>query len=458
MRNVTIICIAAIAMLSLTLIAHAQTGNEIVRELKSNPVYVSPSMEGSADPAQLGSLVSRLKPFNTYIVVVRSVTGGASQQDKLAKWLRAQLKVNNGVVIVLSQQRVRASSDRRTPDSINAAFASTKSLFQAGNFTAGLAAFAEGIASAPATSRPISTGIAAPVNLWPFVGGVVLVGGVAWVVIRRKRMQAVRQMSDNLKPKQSQVVDKIMALDRDIQFLPASEDTLLAQEERQASAELLEKSTNLLNTASRAEQVWRAEELLDRAVERTHRSELFVQRAKGQKVEIPAESVQDKIRDKKEFRLNGCFFCSKPEGMNMEPVDMNLGDTQKRVYACHECAEKVKRGEQPLMATIADGDTRRPWYEANDYDPRNQYGSYGGMDMLSMMVMSDIMFSGWGHGGYGGYGNQGGWGDNSGGFGGGNDSSGTDTDFGNMDFGGDSGGGDFDIGDIGGGDIGGGDF
>ncbi len=457
MKKSVVSCLTMMLALLIVNTAMAQTGNEIVRALKSNPVYISPSMEGTADVAKLESVVSKLKPFNTYIVVVRNVNGGSTRLDQLSKWLRTQVGVKNGVVIVLSQTGVRASSDRRTPDDVTSVFQSTRSLYTRGDATAFLTAFAEGIAAARATSQPISTGIAGPINLWPAVGGIALLGGVAWVVVRRNRMKAVRQFADNLKPKQTQVVDKIMSLDRDIQFLPTSEDALLAQEERQTSAELLEKSTALINTASRAEQVWRAEELLDRAIERTHRSELYVQRAKGEKVDVPKESVEEKMRDKKEFRLNGCFFCSKPEGVNMEPVEMTLGNTQKRVYACHDCAEKVKRGEQPLMATISSGDRRRPWYEADDYDPRYQYGSYGGMDMFSMMVMSDIMFGGWGHAGYG---NNGGWNDNSGGFGDGN--SGADNvDFGNTDFGGDAGGGDFDIGGFDGGDIGdigGGDF
>ncbi len=451
------IVVSCLTILLAMLIAHAgvaQTGNELVRALKSNPVYISPSMEGTADAAALTAVANRLKPFNTYIVVVRNVSGGSTRLDQLSKWLRAQVGVKDGVVIVLSQTGVRASSDRRTPDDVNAVFRATKSLYKSDDATAFLTAFAEGIASARATSQPIGTGYKAPVNLLPVAGGLALFGVGAWVIVRRNRMKAVRQFATNLKPKQTQVVDKIMSLDRDIQFLPTSEDALLAQEERQTSAELLEKSTALINTASRADQVWRAEELLDRAIERTQRSELYVQRAKGQKVEIPKESVQDKMRDKKEFRLNGCFFCSKPDGLNMEPVEMTLGNTQKRVYACHECAEKVKRGEQPEMATVADGDRRRPWYDADDYDPRYQYGSYSGMDMVSMMVMSNIMFGGFGHGGYH---DNGGWNDNSGGFGDGQGGS-DNVDFGDTDFGGDAGGGDFDIGGFDGGDIGGGDF
>ena len=448
----------------LNMVCQAQTGNDIVRLLKQDPVYISPSMETVVDRNSLKNVVSEMKPFNVNFVIVRNVQGGSGQMQLLSKWLFTQVGVDNGVVIVMAQNGVRAFSDRRTPDGITAAFQETKSLYRADNATAFLVAFAKNIEQSPATSQPISTGMKAPVNLWPPIAVLAIIGGVGWVIVRRNRMNHVRQLAAGLKGKESQVVDGIMALDKELQFVKNSEDSLLAQEERQAAAEMLDKCSKRLNSASRPEEVWSVDEHLDRAIERIHRADLYLQRAKGAKVDIPAESIQDKMRDKREFRLNGCFFCSKPDGLNMEPVEITLGNTQKRVYACHDCAERVRRGEEPMIASVDVGNQRRPWYDVQDYDPRYQYGRYDGMDMISMMVISDMMFGGWHHGyhnsGWSNYGNYGGnFGDsyNDSGNDSGNDSN---ADFGNVDFGGDAGGGNFDMGDIGdiGGDIGGGDF
>ncbi|TDB77786.1 hypothetical protein E1264_37275 [Actinomadura sp. KC216] len=135
-----------------------------------------------------------------------------------------------------------------------------------------------------------------------------------------------------------------------------------------------------------------------------------------------------------------CFF-NPQHGPSVEDVLWAPpGGVERSVPACAADAQAVLKGTDPDVRMVPSGGTRRPYWDAGPaYGPYagGYYYGYGGIDLLSGMMigtmLGSMMSGGWG-GGYGGdvAGGAGADGDIGGGW-----------DFGGGDFGGGFGGGDF---------------
>lgn len=130
-----------------------------------------------------------------------------------------------------------------------------------------------------------------------------------------------------------------------------------------------------------------------------------------------------------------CFF-NPQHGPSVKDVTWAPpGGVARSVPACEADAEAVLHGHAPDVRMVPYGDGRRPYWDAGPaYGPYagGYYSSYGGMDLISGMMigtmLGSMMNGGWGGdgGGMGGFGDGGGGGD-----------------FGSGDFGDFGGGGDF---------------
>ncbi|WP_207946979.1 hypothetical protein [Actinomadura sp. 7K507] len=135
-----------------------------------------------------------------------------------------------------------------------------------------------------------------------------------------------------------------------------------------------------------------------------------------------------------------CFF-NPQHGPSVKDVTWAPpGGVARSVPACEADAEAVLHGTDPDIRMVPSGGVRRPYWDAGPaYGPYagGYYRGYGGMDMLSGMMVGTMLGSMM-FGGFGGYG-----GDAMSGFGGDGGDIGGGWDFGSGDFGGGGGFGDF---------------
>ncbi|XRQ05768.1 hypothetical protein ACN3XK_55910 [Actinomadura welshii] len=134
-----------------------------------------------------------------------------------------------------------------------------------------------------------------------------------------------------------------------------------------------------------------------------------------------------------------CFFNPQHGPSVKDVMWAPPGGTPREVPACEADAQAVEHGTDPDVRMVPAGGGRRPYWDAGPaYGPYagGYYRGYGGMDLLSGMMIGTMLGSMMG--GFGGYGDPG-----MGGFGGDGGDIGGGWDFGSGDFGGGFGGGDF---------------
>ncbi|TDC69316.1 hypothetical protein E1200_08995 [Actinomadura sp. GC306] len=135
-----------------------------------------------------------------------------------------------------------------------------------------------------------------------------------------------------------------------------------------------------------------------------------------------------------------CFFNPQHGPSVKDVLWAPPGGTARSVPACAADAEALQHGADPDVRMVPYGGGRRPYWDAGPaYGPYagGYYRGYGGMDLLSGMMIGTMLGSMMG--GFGGYGG----GDAMGGFGGDGGDIGGGWDFGSGDFGGGGGFGDF---------------
>ncbi|TDE30952.1 hypothetical protein E1289_17845 [Actinomadura sp. 6K520] len=128
-----------------------------------------------------------------------------------------------------------------------------------------------------------------------------------------------------------------------------------------------------------------------------------------------------------------CFFNPQHGPSAKDVLWAPPGGTARSVPACAADAEALRHGADPDVRMVPYGGGRRPYWDAGPaYGPYagGYYRGYGGVDMLSGLMVGTMLGSMMG--GFGGYGG----GDAMGGFGGDGGDVGGGWDFGSGDFGG----------------------
>lgn len=394
------ILILAIALLASATWAQVGTRAEdvVVDALLRGDVYVAPQVAGAVDEARLQRIAQRLRPFQVKFVV--APLRDRQTRDQWAQQLRRVLNIREGAVIVLVPRMegirggVSASSGVIPPREIERLVQSRLAVFTGQGYTEGLEQLAAALRDHYVQERRGDTlGTVALIG----IPAALVLGGVAWVL--RRRAQEVARLRARLQEDRARVLEGIEYLDGYLDVLPEGDDASRAREHRQKAAELQAQAVAVMEKAKRPQDLWRAEHLLDRAQMSIEKAKKYILRAGGdtsirveeEETEPLATGAQVWIRPND--RTYACFFCSKPPTLGeLQPVEVTIGEQTRKVWACTECAEQLRRGETPAMRVYRDGDRVRPWYEHPDYDPYRDYGRpYPGMDLLSWLLLANIL-------------------------------------------------------------------
>lgn len=370
----------------------------VVEALSRSDVYVAPQLAGTVNEQRLQQVANELKPFTVKFVIVP--LRDRRIRDKWATALRQYLDVRNGVVIVLVpkvdglQGGVSASGDVIPAQEITSIVRANVRAFTTDGYTQGLEVLARAFHQHVSAQRRD-----AALNTVALIGipAVLVLGGVAWVV--RRRAQEVARLKARLRDLRAQVLEGIEYLDGYIDVLPEGEDASRAREHRQRAAELQAQAGELIDNAKRPEHLWRAEHLLDKARMSVEKAKKYILRAGGdtsiRMEEEPQEHVAEEapVMIRPNERTYACFFCSKPPTLGeLQPVEVTVGEQTRKVWACEDCAEQLRRGETPAIRVIRDGERTCPWYDVPDYDPYRDYGRpYPGMDWVSLLLLGSIL-------------------------------------------------------------------
>ncbi len=371
----------------------AETMDQLVETLKRDALFVTRRMEPRVDRNALTQAAERLKPFEVKFIVVYSIPSTVGDASRLARLVRQNLNIQNGVVIVATAKGVRASSSVLTGSQMTQAFQAVATRFSASNYTDGLIAYAEEmhrmVTDARTRQRQTNT--------------VLLVGVGAVVVLavsasRRRKQREMTRLTRRAREVRARLMDAITAIDNELDVLMIGPHRDRAMDLRQTAAIELEQASTLMERATKPAELWKALDLLETADDRLRKARMHVRDAGGH-IEEPETMYSAQQTDASpipEIHLDGCFFCSKPTSVQpMQPVTLSQPDGDRRVWACTDCAEQLKRGERPQMRVFRDGDRVTPWYDRPGYDPQRDYGR-GGLDLVDMMILGSIFSGGWG--------------------------------------------------------------
>ncbi len=371
----------------------AETMDQLVETLKQSPVFVTRRMEPRVDRNALTQAAERLAPFQVKFIVVYSIPSTVGDASRLARLVRQNLNIQDGVVIVATATGVRASSTVLTGPQMTRAFQTVASRFSTTNYTDGLVAYAEEmhrtVADARARSKQTTT---------VFLAGVGLVVIFAVGASRKRRQREMTRLTRRAREVRARLMDAITAIDSELDVMMVGPYRDRAMDLRQSAALGLEQASALMEQAVKPSELWKALDLLETADDQLRKARMHVRDGGGhieepESADTPAQPGAPVIPD---IRLDGCFFCSKPQSMQpMQPVTLSQPDGDRRVWACSDCAQQLSRGERPQMRVFRDGDRVTPWYDRPGYDPNRDYGR-GGMDLVDMMILGSIFSGGWG--------------------------------------------------------------
>lgn len=392
-----LLCFALMTGIALAQVS-TRAEDVVIEALSQRDVYVAPQLAGVVDEQRLQQVATELKPFTVKFVV--APLRDASVRNAWAAGLRRYLNIRNGVVIVLTPKApgvrggVSASSDVISKTEINRIVEANIQTFTTQGYTQGLERLARALREHVSAKQ---RGAVLNTTLLIGIPAVLVIGGVAWVI--RRRAREVARLKVRLQDLRAQVLEGIEYLDGYLDVLPEGEDASRAREHRQRAAELQAQAGQLIDNARRPEELWRAEHLLDKAQMSVQKAKKYILRAGGDTSIHVEEELQEPVAEEASVMISpndrtyACFFCSKPPTLGeLQPVDVTVGEQTRKVWACEECAERLRRGETPAIRVIREGDHARPWYEVPDYDPYRDYGRpYPGMDWMSLLLLGSIL-------------------------------------------------------------------
>jgi hypothetical protein len=370
----------------------ARVEDAVIDTLLRADVYVAPGLESAVDAARLQQVANELKPFTTKFAVVP--LRDRQTRDRWATGLRLQLNIDDGAVLVLVpkmpnlQGGVSVSSGVLPTAQVEQVVRQHLTAFSQQGYTEGLARLARALRDRYVSERrQRALGTVALVGI-PVA---LVLGGVGWVL--RRRAQEVARLRMQLQEMRAQVLEGIEYLDGYLDVLPDGEDATYAREHRQRAAELQSEAVQLMESAKRPQQLWRAEHLLDKAQISVEKAKKYILRAGGDTTIQVEEEPAEPLRVVPNDRTYACFFCSKPPTLGeLQLAEVTIGEETRKVWACEECAEQIQRGDAPQVRVIRDGDHTRPWYAVPDYDPYRDYQrDHPGMEWMSLLLLGSLL-------------------------------------------------------------------
>ncbi|MEU6038728.1 hypothetical protein ABZ801_25295 [Actinomadura sp. NPDC047616] len=399
--------------------AQADDVSQIANGLTGSRLYVTTDARAAvpeADQAAIRAALDRRTDADVRAVVVQSGVG----KNRLGPMLEAVAqRVGEGktYVGITADGKMMGISKDLSGQEINQLIARTSG----GDIKTRLIRFAD-LAETKADEKSHAGMVGAFVMLGLLVVVVAGASGAFLVVRRRRREQQAREMAELKRG----VEEDVTLLGEDIARLDLN---VMDPDLDPAAREDYEKAMNSYDRAKSAtERAARPEDMhaVTEALE-DGRYHMTAVRAR-----LAGEPVPE--------RRAPCFF-NPQHGPSVQDVTWAPpGGPARSVPACAADARRVLNGESPDVRMVPYGDGRRPYWDAGPaYAPYagGYYASYGGMDLLSGMMIGTMLGSMMSGGFGGGFAP----GDMGGGFGGDTGDIGGGWDFGGGDFGG--GGGDF---------------
>ncbi|MFD0685449.1 hypothetical protein [Actinomadura fibrosa] len=397
------------------------TVGQIAQGLINSRLYVTSgagNVLSPADQAAVKAALDRDRDADIRAVVVRSDI----DRTEVGQMLRAVAnRVGKGqtyVAVTADARRMGGISKKFDTNEINQLVTRTNGV----GLKDRLIKFGD-LAEKKADDKAQSSAIGAFVTLGVLVLLVAAAVSALLVVRKRRRTREARQMADLKRGVEEDVTllgEDIARLDLDVMDKSLSPDVRTDYEKALDSYDRAKTATE---RASRPEDMQEVTTALEDG-----RYYMTATRAR-----VAGEPVPE--------RRPPCFF-NPQHGPSVQDVTWAPpGGLARSVPACAADAEAVLRGGDPDVRMVPYGDGRRPYWDAGPaYAPYagGYYYGYGGLDLLSGLMIGTMLGSAFGGGFGGGYG-----GGDMGGFGGDGGDIGGGWDFGSGDFGGGGGGGDF---------------
>ncbi|GAA1542138.1 hypothetical protein GCM10009678_25710 [Actinomadura kijaniata] len=415
---VVAVLLAVVAVLSLGLAAPAgadDNSTTIANALRQSRLYVTADVRSSvsaADQTRMRQALASARDADVRAVVINNGIGESRTRAMLADVAKRTRNADTYVAVSADGQRISAVSRTLNGSEIDRL---------TGQGTAGASAADQLVGFVDRAERQADDrSRGGMVGMFVTLGVLILIVagtlGVYLVVRRRTREREAREMAELKKG----VEEDVTLLGEDIARLDLNVlDKGLAPEVRDD----YEKAMNSYDAAKRAtDRAARPEDM--RAV--TEALEDGRYRMAATRARLAGEPVPE--------RRAPCFFNPQHGPSVKDVVWAPPGGVARSVPACEADAERVMSGLSPDVRMVPYGDGRRPYWDAGPaYAPYagGYYASYGGMDLLSGLMIGTMIGSMMTPMHYGGGfgGDYGGGGDVGGGW-----------DFGGSDFGG---GGDF---------------
>ena len=412
-------------------VAQASFVEDAAAALQSDPVYVHPSMEAALSPSDADRLGARINAANVgpvYIAVLpeEAVRETGGDAGLLLQRLAGEVRVVGTYAVVAGRELVAgADDDVFAPGVVPQIADETSQANQGGSVEELLFDFVGRLEEA-ASGEGSSGGGDSGLPGFGWVPVLLVGGGIAFVISRRRRVQRERAQLEEVK---EAVVDDLVALGDDLRTLdldvemPGADPR--AKEDYVTALSCYEEATAALDRAERPQDLQPVTAKIDDG-----RFAIASAKARLEGRPLPE-------------RRPPCFFDPR-HGPSVRDVDWAPpGGAARTVPACESDARRVEAGEDPEGREVTVGGRRMPYWDAPPYWGPWAGGYYGfGGGLFEGMLLGSILSGGFG--GFGGFGGDGGDGGDGGGLG----------DFG----GGELGGGDFGGGDLGGGGFGGGEF
>ncbi|WP_329522355.1 hypothetical protein [Spirillospora sp. NBC_01491] len=411
-----IIALAAVLLLGFG--APAQAGDnvgQIAKALTSSRVYVTSGagpVLSASDQSEINAALDRDKDADVRAVVVSNDVTGPQVQQMLVAVRERVGKDGIYAAVTADGRRMAATTGQFSRPEINQLITQTSGT----PLKERLIRFGE-VAEKKAEAKAHSSTVGMFVTLGVVI---VLVAGAAgtFLVVRKRTREREAQQMAQLK---LGVEEDVTALGEDIARLDLN---VMNHDLHPDTRSDYEHAMNSYDAAKRAtDKAARPEDML--AVTTSLEDGRYYMTAT--RARLADEPVPE--------RRAPCFF-NPQHGPSVKDVTWAPpGGVARSVPACEADAEAVLHGHAPDVRMVPYGDGRRPYWDAGPaYGPYagGYYSSYGGMDLISGMMigtmLGSMMNGGWGGdgGGMGGFGDGGGGGD-----------------FGSGDFGDFGGGGDF---------------
>ncbi|RAY12185.1 hypothetical protein DPM19_26035 [Actinomadura craniellae] len=424
-RIALILLTGLVALLALMPAARADTVSQIAGGLMNSRLYVTSGGQAALPPAQRPAVTAALDRARTADIRVVVTQAGATQSDlvRMLNAVRERVGKGDTYVAITADNKMLAVSDDLSGQEINQIVARTDG--DVGNRLIQFAGLADreaaDNAAAGRTSSLVLLGVLA----------LVVVGTVGLVTSSKRRRR--RQEAQDLAELKQGVAEDVTRLGEDIAALDL--DVMDPRLDPVIRADYTHALDSYDRAKAAAEGAARPADIgaVTTALE-DGRYAMTATRAR-----LAGEPVPE--------RRPPCFF-NPQHGPSAEDVLWAPpGGTPRTVPTCTADAEAVRSGGDPDARLVPTAAGRRPYWEAGPaYAPYagGYYAGYGGLDLLSGMMIGTALGSmlggGWGLGGFGGYPG----GDMGGDFGGDTGDLGGGWDFGSGDFGGGGGfGGDF---------------